>query len=138
MRLELVDVYSETEAPRLLYHYLLKRPSNINISHQAVPSFREHVRFMKSRPYKSWFLLRLPSEGYCGAINLTKRDEVGIFLLPKFQGRGLGTQAVRLLLARHPEVKRFLANISPRNPRSALFFESLRFKPIQNTYELKR
>ena len=62
----------------------------------------------------------------------------GVFVLRTHQGAGYGPQAVRLVMARHRGVKRFLANINPANQRSIAVFADLGFRHIQNTYELVR
>lgn len=133
--LELVDVYDVEEAAKLLYEFLSLRPKNVNIRHNKLPPFPRHLAFFRSKPYKSWFLIKACGE-YIGATYLTKKDEVGIFLLKRHQGKGRGRRAMKLLLERHPEVGTFVANISPRNPRSMDFFSALGFRHIQNVFEL--
>ncbi len=136
--LELVDVYGVKGAAELLYRFLALRPKNVNISHRKMPTFPQHLRFFNSKPYKAWYFLRAPSGEDFGSIYLTKHDEIGIFLLKSHQGKGCGKKAVKLIIRKHPGVKRFLANISPKNPRSLEFFASLGFKHIQNTFEFAR
>lgn len=69
-----------------------------------------------------------------GAIYLTRNDEIGIHLGKDFQHLGIGTEAIRLLMWKHPR-KRYLANIAPNNWDSRFFFSNLGFKYIQATYE---
>lgn len=108
---------------------------NVNISHQAMPSYAEHCHFVEFHPYRAWFLIEV--DGSCvGSIYLSERDEIGIFLYKCHQNQGYAKEAVRLLmtktLPRYP--RRYLANINPRNDRSISFFRKLGFKPLQVTY----
>ena len=136
MRLETIERVKE--APRILYWLLATRPSRVNISHRRMPTYAAHAAFLRRKPYKAWYLVRVSPWGYVGSVYLSKSDEIGIFLFKEYQGKGLGQETVRLLMARHRKVKRFLANVSPKNERSARFFKDLGFKPIQNTYEATR
>jgi len=123
------------EGPHILYRLLATRPKQVNISHRKMPSYAQHLAFLKRRPYKAWYLLRVPSLGFVGSVYLSKSDEIGLFLFREYQGKGFGREALRLLMAKHRTVKRFLANINPKNKRSARFFKEMGFIHIQNTYE---
>ena len=103
-----------------------------------MPTWREHVRFVRSKPYKAWYLISDAPGHYAGGIYLSKMDEIGVFLFKNFQKLGYGSQAVSLLMKKHRAVKRFLANASPLNDRSIQFFKSMGFGHIQNTYEWRR
>ena len=136
MRLKKIERVKE--APRILYRLLATRPARVNISHRRMPTFAAHLAFLRRKPYKAWYLVWVSPRGYIGAVYLSKNDEIGIFLFKEYQGKGFGQEAVRLLMAKHRGVKRFLANINPKNIRSILFFKELGFRPIQNTYEATR
>ena len=136
--MRLVNVYRTKAAPEILYRLLAGRPKGVNISHRKMPSWGQHLSFVRSRPYKAWYLLRVPSGEFAGGIYLSKNDEIGVFIFKKHQKKGLGRQAVRLLMRRHRTIRRFLANVSPKNGRSIRFFRELKFRPIQNTYEFTR
>lgn len=127
---------------KLLYELLLTRPDYANISHQEVPTFERHAMFVKSRPYKVWYLID-PSEDVidqaftdyeiAGATYLTRLNEIGIFLFPQYQTKYVGRDAVVMLMETHPGSD-FLANIAPTNSRSQEFFTRMGFKLIQYTY----
>lgn len=135
--MKLVDVYRVAEAPALLYRLLEERSAEVNISHRTMPSWRRHLAFIRARPYRAWYLIRV-GETFVGAVYLSKQNEIGVFILRACQGRGYGPEAIRLVMARHRGVKRFLANINPRNRRSIELFTDLGFRHVQNTYELVR
>jgi RimJ/RimL family protein N-acetyltransferase len=118
---------------RFLYELLKKRDPRANISHRMMPTYQEHVKFVKSKPYKAWYVICL-DDIQIGSIYLSKQNEIGIFLLKKYQGKNIGQQALESLIRLHRE-KRYLANVNPKNHKSASFFKKNNFKLIQHTYE---
>ena len=40
-----------------LYKLLKERDSKENISHKEMPSYKEHIKFVKSRPYQKWYII---------------------------------------------------------------------------------
>lgn len=134
----LADVYRVKEAPRILYRLLAERPARVNISHRKMPGWRKHLAFIRSRPYKAWYLIRVSGGACVGSIYLSKNDEIGAFIFKEHQKKGYGRIALDLLMKRHRAVKRFLANINPKNGASIRFFKNLKFGHIQNTYEFMR
>ncbi|RZD45223.1 MAG: N-acetyltransferase, partial [Thaumarchaeota archaeon] len=71
-----------------------------------------------------------------GSIYLTKNNEIGIFLIKKNQSKGIGVNALKLLMKKNLKV-RYLANVNPKNKKSIEFFKKNGFKLIQHTYELE-
>ena len=133
--MKLISVYRVKTAPQILYDLLAERPAHSNISHRAMPTMRQHLKFIGSRPYRYWYLIA-DRDSYVGSIYLSRTDEIGIFIFARHQGRRYGPQAVKLMMRRHPR-SRFLANIAPRNAKSMRMFERMGFKLIQYTYELR-
>ena len=131
--MKLLRVGDTPDAPGLLYQLLQERVPDTNISHREMPTWDAHIHFIQSRPYKAWYVIQGDGNPV-GSIYLSKMNEIGVFILIKHQGQGFGTQAIQMLMERHPE-ERFLANINPNNSRSIQFFKSLGFRHIQNTYE---
>ncbi len=121
---------------RFLYQLLGERDPSANISHRRMPTYDEHVRFVSSNPYASWYVI-YHSNKKVGSIYLSKQDEIGIFLKKGTQGKGIGTGAMALLMKKNPR-SRYLANISPKNILSAKFFKKNGFVLIQHTYELMK
>jgi RimJ/RimL family protein N-acetyltransferase len=99
-----------------------------------MPTYKEHEKFVNSRPYKIWYVIYVENTK-TGSIYLSKQNEIGIFLLKKHQGKSIGQTALDLLMIKNPQ-KRYLANVSPKNPGSIKFFKKNKFKLIQHTYEL--
>lgn len=133
----IASVYNEVGAEEFLYRLLEIRlgEPGINISHRKMPVMEEHVRFVASHPYEAWYLIK--SKGInVGAVYLSKRDEIGIYVLKEHRNAGLATRAIQLLMFDHPR-PRYFANINPDNEVSVAFFRGLGFHLIQHTYELK-
>ncbi len=119
-----------------LYDLLKERDSRANISHKEMPSFKQHVKFVMSKPYSKWYVIE-ESKNNAGSIYLTKNNEIGIFIKKDFHGKGIASKAIKLLIEKHPR-SRYLANISPKNKKSIQFFKNQKFHLIQHTYELEK
>ena len=129
---KLVDAYKAVDAAAYLYALLGARDPVVNISHKKLPTFAQHKRFMRQYPYRFWYLIQLEGKNV-GTIYLTRHDEIGVHIAKELQGAGIGTEAIRLLMWKHPR-KRFYANIAPSNWTSRFFFSNLGFKYRQATY----
>ena len=131
LSLKLVTV-SDT---KFLFDLLKERDerTNISISHKKMPTYEEHTKFIKSKPYTKWYIV-LKSKRKIGSVYLSKNDEVGVFISKKFQGEKIGDIALCELMKKNPR-KRFLANLNPKNKKSIEFVERNGFKLIQYTFE---
>lgn len=118
-----------------LYRLLEQRTPDQAISHRAMPSFSEHVEFVRKRPYLVWYMIRAGGETV-GAIYLTRQNEIGLHILAEHQRKGHGGWAVQELMKimGGPGEDDFLANINPNNAASIAFWESLGFELRQVTY----
>jgi len=118
-----------------LFQLLKERDIRVNISHKKMPTYQQHMKFVKSKPYSKWYIIFLSKEKV-GSIYLSKSDEIGIFILKKFQKHNIGKSAITKLFTKNPR-KRYLANVNPRNKKSIKFFKNNGFKLIQYTFELE-
>ena len=119
---------------KFLFELLKERDPQANISHKKMPSYNEHLKFIKSKPYTKWYVI-LKSKCRIGSIYLSKNDEIGIFLSKKYQGKNIGNDALSELIRKNPR-ERYLANVNPKNKKSSIFFKNNNFKLIQHTYEM--
>ena len=78
---------------KFLFELLKERDPRANISHKKMPSYNEHLKFIKSKPYTKWYII-LKSKDRIGSIYLSKNDEIGIFLSKKYQGKSIGNDAL--------------------------------------------
>jgi RimJ/RimL family protein N-acetyltransferase len=131
--IELRNVYQYDGAEDVLYALLGERIPSQSISHQYMPTIRSHKDFVRSHPYRAWYLI-LAGDDVVGSIYLTKNREIGVFVFKKHQRHGYGSAALTELMQRWPG--RFLANINPLNESSIGLFQRFGFKHIQNTYAL--
>lgn len=63
---------------KFLYELLKKRDPLANISHKKMPTYKEHIKFVKSRPYKVWYVIHF-GKRKVGSIYLSKQNEIGLF-----------------------------------------------------------
>ena len=119
---------------KFLFELLKERDPRANISHKKMPSYDEHLKFIKSKPYTKWYII-LKLKDRIGSIYLSKNDEIGIFLSKKYQGKNIGNDALKELIRKNPR-ERYLANVNPKNKKSSVFFKNNNFKLIQHTYEM--
>ena len=119
---------------RFLYDLLKERDSRVNISHKKMPTYNEHLKFIKSKPYTRWYIVKYGTQKIA-SIYLTSQNEIGIFIKKTHQNKNLGGIIMSQLIQNNPR-ERYLANVSPKNKISEIFFKSHGFKFIQKTYEL--
>ena len=119
---------------RFLYDLLKERDSRVNISHKKMPTYNEHLKFIKSKPYTKWYIVKWGTQKIA-SIYLTSQNEIGIFIKKTHENKHLGGIIMSQLIQKNPR-ERYLANVSPKNKISENFFKSYGFKFIQKTYEL--
>lgn len=125
------DIKSTCET---LYTLLKEREERINISHRSMPTYEDHVAFVKSRPYEAWYFINTADGEIAGATYLTKHNEIGIFIFRGYRNHHFGPRAVQALMEKHGP-RRYLANIAPQNWRSLGLFTEEGFTLIQHTFE---
>ena len=119
---------------RFLYNLLKERDSRVNISHRKMPTYSEHLKFIRSKPYTKWYIVELGASKIA-SVYLTSQNEIGIFIKKTYQNKKLGSVILSQLIQKNPR-ERYLANVSPKNKTSENFFKSNGFKFVQKTYEL--
>ena len=120
---------------QFLYGLLKERESNVNISHKKIPTYAQHIKFIESKPYSKWYIIRLGNQKI-GSAYLSKQNEIGIFIAKNMHAKKLGTTALNILIKKNRR-KRYLANINPKNKKSISFFKKNGFELIQHTFELE-
>ena len=137
MKLESLCLLGRISQEKLCFLYALlgEREAHQNISHRKMPTFEEHVEFVKSGPYAAWDVIVQDGE-LVGSIYITYDNEIGIHVSRKWIGAGVGSDALEAFMKKNPR-NRYLANINPDNVGSIKFFERHEFKLLQLTYELE-
>ncbi len=126
--MRLVDVYYGTKEQQelkehFLYQLLSERKPWQNISHKEMPTYEGHVHFVRSKPYKAWYIVEIDNN-LVGAMYLSKANEIGIFLLESYTNMGYGSAMLNTLYQVHEKEREFIANISPNNSSSLAFFSN--------------
>lgn len=138
--MRLCDVYREPTAIQVLYALLQQRPEEARISHEVMPNYETHTCFVRSHPYRFWFLVKVDGE-FVGDIHATENNEVGIFLFSQHRGKGYGAKAVKMFMLRHRpragisavRVPAWLAHVAPNNDDALRFFHRIGFRKVQET-----
>ena len=129
MKVILANVYNRTkfdEYCKFLYTLLESRDPIQNISHSVMPTWEQHIDFIKSRPYLDWEVI-IVDDVLVGAYYITKHNEIGLFILPEHSGQKIGTYVLSYVLSGNRR-GRMYANINPKNVRSIEFFKKNGFK----------
>jgi len=118
-----------------LYELLSERDSKVSISHEKMPSFQKHVKFVSSQPYSKWYIVYNNLQKV-GSVYLSKQDEIGIHLKMKLPMNEMETKILKLLIKKNPRKKYFI-NVNPNNKKTVALVKKNGFKLIQHTYELE-
>lgn len=143
--MNLITAYGNAEAVMLLYALLAERPTQNGITHKKMPSIKRHSSFMKTRPYRYWLLIIEKIDEIdtaVGALEVLHSNEIGVAIFKRYQRHGYASKALRLFMATYdplparPAVRNghWLANIAVGNEESKVFFGSMGFVPLQETY----
>jgi len=114
---------------QFLYDLLKNRNPKENISHKNMPTYREHLEFVKNHTYKKYYIV-YKNNIRVGRVYITDKNEIGISLLKKH------SRLKRILFKNfsfHPLVK--FVNVSSKNKSDQKILKDLGYKIIQHTYE---
>lgn len=113
---------------QFLYDLLAEREDHQNISHKKMPIWEGHIAFIKSNPYKEWFVIN----ENMGVVYITQLNEVGLQIKKEFQRKGLGSEVLKHLRKTYPKL---LFNVNPDNQKAINFLNKNGInKIIQVTY----
>ncbi len=138
---ELIEVNQKLQGHIESLYELLKKKEH-NISHESTPKYYDHINFVRSHPYRKWYLIEHLSN-VVGSVYLTNDNVIGINLPSK--GCQDYIELINLILASHKPLrpinsvrsKYFLINTNPNNLNLISALKSLNMHHIQNTYALK-
>ena len=57
--------------------YKLLKDRTHNISHSKVPDYEEHIKFVNSHPYRSWYLIK-KKNNYVGTFYIKDDNSIGL------------------------------------------------------------
>ena len=119
-----------------LYDLLEERNPISNISHKKMPSFQSHIKFVLSKPYKKWYVVKM-SNNSIGSIYLSYQNEIGFFLKKEHADVKLAKFVIKLFMEKNP-LNEYFVNISPRNTKLIKFYKNLGFSLLQKTFKLEK
>ena len=117
-----------------LFELLKNREQFENISHKIMPTFKNHEKFVNSKPYFKWYIIYEDLKKI-GSAYITNQNEISIHFLNIKNYEGFFLESLEIIIKKNPR-KRFLLNISPKNKKLKRIVEKNKFKLIQHTYEL--
>ena len=135
----LKEVTATDEQIDSLYQLLEKRTHSI--SHEEMPSFEEHSKFVKNHPYRKWWLVEKDGENI-GSVYLSDDNAVGINLLT--EDSDIFCQIINQVKKENeplpgiPSVRPgfFFINAAPENGSLQSALSDLGAKHTQNSYRI--
>ena len=116
-----------------LYKLLKDRDPKENISHKEMPSYKEHIKFVKSKPYQKWYVIE-KNRKKIGSIYFSKQNEIGVHFLSKMSNESIRQTAIQEIIKKNPGEKYFI-NVSPKNNDQINFLKKNGFSLAQYTFE---
>ena len=123
-----------------LFYLLGKR--EWGISRESIPSFEEHVRFVKKNPYRAWYLIKIENR-IAGSVYLTEQNTLGLDYAIKVSGEIL-KETLQFIFINYeplppiPSVRNanFVANVATNNIDLSSALRDCGYSCIQETYRL--
>tara|TARA_B110000014_G_scaffold229658_1_gene190695 strand:- start:200 stop:628 length:429 start_codon:yes stop_codon:yes gene_type:complete len=119
-----------------LYEMLAEREPISNISHKKMPSFRSHQKFVLSKPYKKWYIVK-HSQDSIGSLYLSHQNEIGFFLKKQYNDVKTANFILKLFMKKNPQSEYFV-NINPKNKKLINFYKNFGFSLLQKTFKLEK
>ena len=119
--------------------YEILKVREFNISHEFIPTYKDHKKFVLNHPYRHWLIIKSKNI-FVGSVYLTKDNVIGINL-PK-AGLEDYYYLIKLIIKKYKPLKEvksvnskyFLINTNPQNRILIEALEKLNMKYIQKTY----
>ena len=120
---------------KFLYNLLKERDPITNISHINMPTYTQHTKFVNSKPYYKWYVIKIANKKI-GSAYITNLNEIAIHFIKSMLGKNLERLVLKLIMDKNPR-NRYLANVNPSNKERINFLKKSGFKLIQHTYEFR-
>lgn len=123
-----------------LYDLLSEREHTI--SHEGLPAFEDHAKFVETHPYRSWYIVS-KDDASLGSFYISKENTIGINLVTEIN-ETLVEEIIRYVQAEYtplppiPSVRAgiFAINVPPSNTTLIEVLEGLGSKVLQISYSL--
>lgn len=107
--------------------------TGLSVTFLKLPDYEEFVKTYFVNDYKR-YIITSENNDKLGFVVITKSDEIGYFLSPEYEGKGIALDAVKQLMELNPR-KRYFATIHNKNKRSINLIKKLGFYPKGTIYE---
>jgi len=84
MSIKYIKVKSNISESNLKFLYHILKHRKFNISHNSMPSFEEHKKFVISNPYINWFIVT-KNEFKIGSVYLNQDNSIGLNILEEYR-----------------------------------------------------
>lgn len=143
------DIYRKDDnallpgAAEFLYELLIERPSEANISHSRTVRYVDHLVYVKSYPYRHWFIVQ-DGKAWVGSLSAGYENSIGIAIKAEYRRKGFARKALEQFLKNYDPLPSvlgrrpgyFVANIAPNNEASLKLFRGLGGILIQHTFRM--
>jgi hypothetical protein len=119
-----------------LYNLLAERDSISNISHKKMPSLKAHQKFVSSKPYKKWYIVK-HSQDSIGSLYLSHQNEIGFFLKKEYNDVKIANFTLKLFMKKNNHSEYFV-NINPKNKKLINFYKKFGFSLLQKTFKFEK
>ena len=142
IEVNLIQVNCSLSHVSILFKILKERKLSYNISHSKLPTFEKHKKFVKSIPYRYWFLIRKAKDNL-GVAYITKNNEISIKLTK--DSNLIYKETLNFILKKFKPLRaipskrnsNFVINLSPEDKYYVRLLTKIGAKKIQETYKYK-
>jgi len=105
-----------------------------------IPPFTQSEKYVlkffknKNHFFKHWYVIINEQNEIMGQVYLQERNYIGYTVFPKYQRKGVATNAIKLLLSKHPRKKYYLL-LHNKHIKSINLGKKFGFKPKGLIYE---
>jgi hypothetical protein len=117
-----------------LYDLLKNRKVIENISHKKMPTYKQHVQFINTKPYSKWYIIFCQKEKI-GTAYLSRLNEIGIHLINSVIEKKLNKEIISKMMEKNDK-DRYLINVGIKNKKLSKLVEFYGFSKIQTTFEI--
>tara|TARA_B110000977_G_C11085040_1_gene494350 strand:- start:468 stop:893 length:426 start_codon:yes stop_codon:yes gene_type:complete len=135
--IKFVEINNTEEHLIFLYKSLEER--RFNVSHNKLPSFEDHSKFVLNHPYRVWLLVKI-SNSIIGNLYIQKDNSIGIHLNDHYLKfisdilKNLYKKWTPLPEIKSIRNKNFILNIAEGDSKLVKAMEEIGAKKIQTTY----
>jgi len=135
---ENIDENINNDKKKFLYNLLSER--YFSISHNKLPTFEDHIQFIKNNPYYKWVIVK-QDKILIGSIYINKNNSVSIKLMKKYLFQ-LENVLIKFEKSFPPQLEiksyrkeQFFFNVNPKDEVMIKVLENRHYKISQISYQ---